>query len=166
MTDHSTHIMGGSGGYAAGCSCGYEGARFPRVQDAHNDADAHVCWHTGRANPRICTICYREITGGQLIGDGDGGGQRFAHPECYRKRERQRIETRRRVAGDGARARLEALHGTVWDTDQMRADFEVLQYAAPYVAVRRRADGVEGSLVFQHSPRFYWDFSPDAGPRP
>ena len=27
---------------------------------------------------------------------------------------------------------------------------------APYVVVRRNADGVKGSLEFQHEPRFYF----------
>ena len=29
------------------------------------------------------------------------------------------------------------------------------------VAVRRRADGVKGSLEFQHNPRFYFNFVAD-----
>ena len=33
-----------------------------------------------------CTICDLLITGPH-IGDGEGTGQRFAHPECYRRRE-------------------------------------------------------------------------------
>ena len=31
-----------------------------------------------------CTRCGKPITDGYMIGDGDGSGQRFAHPECYR----------------------------------------------------------------------------------
>jgi hypothetical protein len=45
-----------------------------------------------------------------------------------------------------------------WTTEQMTADFEVLEYAAPYVAVRRKADSVVGTLEFTHSPRVYFDF--------
>jgi hypothetical protein len=32
-----------------------------------------------------CTRCGDPITDGYMIGDGDGSGQRFAHPECYRE---------------------------------------------------------------------------------
>lgn len=33
----------------------------------------------------LCTRCEEPITDGYMIGDGDGSGQRFAHPECYRQ---------------------------------------------------------------------------------
>ena len=63
-------------------------------------------------------------------------------------------------AAPGSREHLEHEHGRVWDTDQLQEDFEVLGFAAPIVAVRRRADGVRGSLMFQSSPRFYFRFEP------
>jgi len=53
---------------------------------------------------------------------------------------------------------LEKEFGQVWDTDQLRADFEVVGFRAPWVVVRRRTDGVEGSMEFQHHPRFYFQF--------
>jgi hypothetical protein len=40
-------------------------------------------------------------------------------------------------------------------------DFEVIGFMAPLVVVRRKADGVKGSLEFQHSPRLYWGFLQD-----
>lgn len=54
------------------------------------------------------------------------------------------------------RAELEAMFGkwNVWDPDEMRAEFVVLGFAAPYVRVERR--GVPEHLFFQHEPRFYW----------
>jgi hypothetical protein len=61
-------------------------------------------------------------------------------------------------AEPGSREALEAQHGQVWDTEQMIADFEAVGFMAPYVVVRRRSDGVKGSLEFQHSPRFYFNF--------
>jgi len=61
----------------------------------------------------------------------------------------------------GSRADLEAKHGRVWDTSQLSEDFEVLGFAAPLVVVRRRSDRVRGSLIFQHSPRFYFGFQPE-----
>ncbi len=56
------------------------------------------------------------------------------------------------------RKRLEAQHGQVWDTAQLSQDFDVLGFVAPYVVVRRKSDGRKGSLEFQHSPRFYFNF--------
>ena len=59
------------------------------------------------------------------------------------------------------RKRLEAIHGRVRDAEQLARDFEVLGFMAPYVVVRRRSDGHKGSLEFQHSPRFYFNFVAD-----
>lgn len=47
-----------------------------------------------------------------------------------------------------------------WSTDQLRDDFEVLRFAAPYVVVIRRSDGVKGTLEFTHRPRWYFNFQP------
>lgn len=63
-------------------------------------------------------------------------------------------------ADPGSREALEAQHGQVWDTDQLQQEFEVIGFGAPFVVVRRRADGAKGSLMFQHSPRFYFSFQP------
>lgn len=64
-------------------------------------------------------------------------------------------------ANAGPRAELESQFGQVWDTSQLQDDFEVIGFAAPFVVVRRRSDGVRGSLMFQNSPRFYHSFSPE-----
>lgn len=48
-----------------------------------------------------------------------------------------------------------------WDTDQLRQDFEVLGFAAPFVVVRRRSDGKKGSLEFNHNPRIYFGWRED-----
>jgi hypothetical protein len=61
----------------------------------------------------------------------------------------------------GSRADLEAKHGQVWDTTELQNDFQVLGFMAPLVVVKRRSDGVRGSLMFQHSPRLYHSFSPE-----
>ena len=45
-----------------------------------------------------------------------------------------------------------------WDTSELQRDFEVLGFGAPFVSVRRKADGVKGTLQFNHSPRIYWGF--------
>lgn len=60
----------------------------------------------------------------------------------------------------GSRAALESKYGQVWTTDELADDFEVIGFMAPVVVVKRRADGVKGSLEFQHHPRFYFSFQP------
>ena len=63
-------------------------------------------------------------------------------------------------AEPGSREYLEAKHGKVWSTSELQDEFEALGFMAPLIVVRRRSDGVKGSLTFQHSPRFYFDFEP------
>jgi hypothetical protein len=66
-------------------------------------------------------------------------------------------------AEPGGRESLEAEYGQVWDTEQLTQDFEVMGFLAPLVVVRRRADGVKGSLEFRHRPRLYFNFEPQKG---
>jgi hypothetical protein len=47
-----------------------------------------------------------------------------------------------------------------WTTEEMRKEFEVIGFMAPFVAVRRRADAVRGSLEFTHHPRVYFGWVP------
>ncbi len=61
-----------------------------------------------------------------------------------------------------SRQNLEVLHGQVWDTAELSREFEVLGFAAPFVEVIRKNDQRRGLLEFQHHPRFYYDFKPDA----
>ena len=63
-------------------------------------------------------------------------------------------------AAPGSRAALEAQYGQVWDTDQLRNDFDVIGFLAPLVVVRRRSDGRKGSMEFQNSPRLYFNYQP------
>lgn len=46
----------------------------------------------------------------------------------------------------------------VWDTSELSADFKVISFLAPTVSVVRKSDGAKGSMLFCHSPRFYFDF--------
>ena len=74
--------------------------------------------------------------------------------------------TRRQMVAEinsdpGSRPDLEAKHGQVWDTSQLQNDFQVVGFLAPVVVVKRRSDGVRGSLMFQNDPRFYYSFSPE-----
>lgn len=48
-----------------------------------------------------------------------------------------------------------------WDSDQLRDEFEVIGFMAPFVVVRRKSDGRKGTLEFTHSPRFYFNFVED-----
>lgn len=57
-----------------------------------------------------------------------------------------------------ARRLLEEKHGQVWTTDELAREFEVLAFADPLVVVRRRVDKKTGSLIFQHYPRFYFQW--------
>lgn len=53
-------------------------------------------------------------------------------------------------------------HGEqTWDTQALQRDFEVLNFAAPFVVVRRRSDGVTGSLEFTNVPRRYFAWRQD-----
>jgi hypothetical protein len=61
-------------------------------------------------------------------------------------------------AEPGSREALEIQYGQVWDTQELGRDFQVLGFAAPLVVVRRKSDGVRGSLEFQHRPRFYFNW--------
>lgn len=55
------------------------------------------------------------------------------------------------------REALGAKYGQVWSTDELREDFDVLGFMAPYVVVTRKSDDVRGSLQFQHNPRLWID---------
>lgn len=58
----------------------------------------------------------------------------------------------------GERGLLEAQYGQVWNTEELSSDFKVEGFMAPYVVVTRKSDGAKGSMMFQHSPRYYFNF--------
>ncbi len=68
---------------------------------------------------------------------------------------------RRKMIETGQPALDLAQEGQRWTTDELRRDFDVLGFMAPLVAVRRKADGVRGSMEFTHSPRLYFAFKED-----
>ena len=76
--------------------------------------------------------------------------------------QRARMAEINQIPADG-RAAAEAIYGQVWDSNELRRDYEVLGFGAPIVVVKRLADGVTGSLEFQHHPRFYFNFMVDKG---
>jgi hypothetical protein len=51
--------------------------------------------------------------------------------------------------------------GQKWTTDELRRDFEVIGFSAPYCVVRRKADNVVGTLEFTHHPRVYFGWEED-----
>lgn len=52
-------------------------------------------------------------------------------------------------------------YGQVWTTSEVSNDFTIVGFMAPYVVVRRKADGKSGSLEFTHMPRYYFNFMAD-----
>jgi hypothetical protein len=79
--------------------------------------------------------------------------------ETFRRAELIKINSRvESDHKDSERKRLETLYGQVWDTVELTTEFEVKGFLAPYISVTRKRDGKKGSLLFQHSPRFYFNF--------
>ncbi len=64
-------------------------------------------------------------------------------------------------AEPGSREDLESRFGDVYDTQQLQEHFTVLGFCAPFCVVARKSDGVRGSILFQHAPRFYHSFKPE-----
>ena len=64
-------------------------------------------------------------------------------------------------AAPGSRESLESQYGSVWDTRELSAEFTVHGFLAPYCVVTRKSDGSLGTLMFQHSPRYYFGFEAD-----
>ena len=58
------------------------------------------------------------------------------------------------------RTRLESEYGQVWDTKELTRDFEVKAFLAPFVSVKKKDTGENGTMLFQHFPRFYFKFNP------
>jgi hypothetical protein len=51
--------------------------------------------------------------------------------------------------------------GKTWTTEEMKAEFDVQGFAAPFVVVTRKSDGVLGTLEFKHDPRVYFGWLED-----
>lgn len=71
------------------------------------------------------------------------------------------VTRRQMVASGQPAADLAADTDRKWTTDELRTEFEVLGYAAPFVVVRRKADGQVGTLEFTHSPRIHFGWRAD-----
>jgi len=70
---------------------------------------------------------------------------------------------RREMIASGQPARDAAAADVKLTTDELREQYEVLGFLAPFVVVKRKSDGVKGSMEFTHNPRFYFNFQPDTG---
>lgn len=97
-------------------------------------------------------------------------GYEYDEPETIKREEEEMTDPtegiRRALVSEinsrkSDRQILEEKYGQVWDTDEVTQDFIVEGFFAPYVVVIRRSDRKRGSLTFQHSPRYYFDFKPD-----
>ena len=73
--------------------------------------------------------------------------------DAFRAKLREKVNARH-----ADRAEMEALYGKVWDTEELKKDFENFRFEAPFVGVTRKSDGKFGNLTFQDQPRFYFDF--------
>jgi hypothetical protein len=51
--------------------------------------------------------------------------------------------------------------GKEWTTEELKRDFEVLGFLAPFVIVKSRETGRKGTLMFRHMPRVYFDWRED-----
>lgn len=71
-------------------------------------------------------------------------------------------EFRRAMIASGQPQRdLSQTDGPTWTTDELGKEFDVLAFIAPFVIVRRKSDGANGSMEFTHSPRVYFNFVDD-----
>ena len=53
---------------------------------------------------------------------------------------------------------MELKYGRVWTTDELTSEFQVEGFMAPFIVAIRKSDHVKGSLMFQDSPRFYFNW--------
>jgi hypothetical protein len=58
------------------------------------------------------------------------------------------------------REELEEVYGKegVWDTSELTKHFEVIEFMSPLCVVIKKDTGKKGSVMFQHSPRLYFEW--------
>jgi hypothetical protein len=61
-------------------------------------------------------------------------------------------------SAEAERKLLEEEYGQVWNTEELSKDFSVEGFLAPFVVVFKKSDNKKGTLMFQHSPRYYFGF--------
>src|SRR5436190_571246 len=113
----------------------------------------------GREGFRICRrqeVCVGTLPNFPVLGRSEReAGQGVVVSDPTESARRQRL-TELNVK-PGSRGDQVDRVGQDWDTQQLTQDFEVIGFLAPRVVVRRKADGVKGSLEFQSSPRLYFN---------
>ncbi len=72
-----------------------------------------------------------------------------------RRKRRAKVEPE-----SNSRQELQALHGQVWDTQQVAAEFVITAIIGNEVVVRRKSDNVVGKMRYQNEPRLYYGFEP------
>lgn len=53
---------------------------------------------------------------------------------------------------------LQEKYGEVLTTSEATEKYSFDSFLAPFAFVTRKEDGVEGTIQFQHQPRFYFNF--------
>lgn len=56
---------------------------------------------------------------------------------------------------------LQERYGQVWTLAQLREEYEIIGFMAPFVVVKNRKTGEKGSMEFVHMPRFYFNYQAD-----
>jgi len=80
--------------------------------------------------------------------------------ENIRRLQQAIINEEAAKAGD-PEVELKAKYGQLWNTGELQKEFTIHAFLAPYVRVTRNVDGVDGSMLFSHWPRFYHSFKED-----
>ena len=75
--------------------------------------------------------------------------------------ENARRQLVQEVNRDAERTKLEEQYGEVLTTSEMQERYTVEGFLAPFVVCRRKSDGRRGTLMFSHSPRFYFGWKED-----
>jgi hypothetical protein len=75
--------------------------------------------------------------------------------------EQARRELVQEVNQDTERAKLEEKYGEVMTTNEMQERYSVEGFLAPFIVCRRKSDGKRGTLMFSHSPRYYFSWQED-----
>lgn len=74
--------------------------------------------------------------------------------EAYRRERQAELN-----AAQATRTDLEARYGKIWSPVELCAEFHVEGFVAPFVLATRLVDNKKGTLEFQHSPRFYFNWT-------
>lgn len=56
---------------------------------------------------------------------------------------------------------IEKFHGQCWDQEELERDFEIIKVMSPICFVKRRSDGVKGTLLYRFRPILYYYFTED-----